>query len=56
MMSNGPKDAMVAFGVIMTIMTVWSTIETFKAKNQMEAKSKNLDTKLNLILARLPKT
>jgi len=54
MRRNPTSDIVVAFGTIMTILTVWSFAEMFRAKRKPQGKQiKALHQKLDLILSKL---
>lgn len=52
-MDSPLKDAAVAFGTVLTLMTVWSFVESQKAKEQSDTQIKTIHSKLDLLLKKV---
>jgi hypothetical protein len=53
MSSRGDKDMIAAFGVLMAILAVWSYCDGHKQKKHGSKSSRELNAKLDRILAKL---
>ena len=52
-MKDATKDILVAFGAIMSMLTVWSFVEAERSKTKNENQVKLLHAKLNTLLKKV---